>query len=108
VCVDTIVSVKSSGLGFTYDQRFHLGQLRNKDLFLYPGSVSLELRDLEGRRHALQAEVGAYNQKIDDLKTTLVKHQTDLERLKISVEQVTIYIQRKLRKAGLDHSTPHH
>jgi alpha-1,4-N-acetylglucosaminyltransferase EXTL3 len=52
------------------------------------GSVSLELRDLEGRRRSLQGDVSNYNQKIEDLKIELAKQQTELERLKISVEQV--------------------
>lgn len=57
-------------------------------LFSFPGSVSIELRDLESKRQRLQLEVVGFTQRIDELKLELIHQQTELERLKISVEQV--------------------
>lgn len=57
-------------------------------LILIPGSVSAELRDLEAKRQRLQLEVVGFTQRIDELKMEVTHQQTELERLKISVEQV--------------------
>jgi hypothetical protein len=57
-------------------------------LFSFLGSVSVELRDLEAKRQRLQLEVVGFTQRIDELKLELIHQQTELERLKISVEQV--------------------
>jgi uncharacterized protein YlxW (UPF0749 family) len=57
-------------------------------LYSFPGSVSAELRDLEAKRQRLQLEVVGFTQRIDELKLEMIHQQTELERLKISVEQV--------------------
>lgn len=48
------------------------------------------MRELESRRQKLQSDIGIYNQKIDELKQDLLRQQTELERLKISVEQAQV------------------
>lgn len=48
--------------------------------------MSIELRELEARRQKLQQEIGIYNTKIEELKQELARQQTELDRLKISVE----------------------
>lgn len=53
-------------------------------------TVSMELRELESRRQKLQVEIGLYTQRIDELKQELMRQQTELDRLKISVEQAMV------------------
>ncbi|XP_044730794.1 exostosin-3 [Chrysoperla carnea] len=65
-------------------------RMRIEELLRIKSSVSGELRDLESRRQRLQADVTAYTQKIEQLKQDLAHQQTDLERLKISVEQAQV------------------
>ncbi|XP_058450453.1 exostosin-3 [Malaya genurostris] len=65
-------------------------KLRIDEMLRIKGTVSLELRDLEARRQKLQSDIGLYNQKIDELKQELGRQQTELERLKISVEQAQV------------------
>lgn len=50
----------------------------------------MELRELEARRQKLQFDIGGYNQRIDELKQELLRQQTELDRLKISVEQAQV------------------
>lgn len=50
--------------------------------------MSAELRELEAKRQKLQLELTSQSTKIEVLKQELQRHQTDLDRLKISVEQV--------------------
>lgn len=57
---------------------------------LFQSTVSLELRELESRRQKLQTDISLYNQKIDELKQDLLRQQTELDRLKISVEQAQV------------------
>lgn len=64
-------------------------KMRIEELYRIKGSVGLELRDLEAKRQRLQLEIAALNQRIDELKTEYLHQQLDLERLKISVQQVT-------------------
>lgn len=45
---------------------------------------------MESRRQKLQTDIGLYNQKIDELKQELSRQQTELDRLKISVEQAQV------------------
>lgn len=52
--------------------------------------MSLELRELESRRQKLQTDISVYNQKIDEIKQDLQRQQTELDRLKISVEQAKV------------------
>lgn len=51
-------------------------------------SVSSELRELEAKRQRLQYDVASLTQNIEEVKQLLLHHQTELDRLKISVEQV--------------------
>lgn len=60
--------------------------------YLIVGSVSSELRDLEAKRQRLQSEVSTFTHKIDQLKMDLLRQQTELDRLKLSVEQVTLCV----------------
>lgn len=53
-----------------------------------PGSVSTELRDLEYRRQKLQAEILTCIHKIDQYKNEIGRQQTELDKLKMSVQQV--------------------
>lgn len=53
-------------------------------------TVSIELRELEAKRQKLQSDISLYNQKIDELKQELLRQQTELDRLKISVEQAQV------------------
>lgn len=50
----------------------------------------MELRELESRRQKLQSDIGFYNQKIEELKQDLLRQQSELDRLKISVEQAQV------------------
>ncbi|XP_070503866.1 exostosin-3 [Chironomus tepperi] len=53
-------------------------------------TVSTELRELEAKRQKLQSDISNYNSKIDELKQELSRQQTELNRLKISVEQAQV------------------
>lgn len=48
------------------------------------------MRELESRRQKLQTDISIYNQKIDEIKQDLLRQQTELDRLKISVEQAQV------------------
>lgn len=48
------------------------------------------MRELESRRQKLQTDISLYNQKIDEIKQDLLRQQTELDRLKISVEQAQV------------------
>lgn len=50
----------------------------------------MELRELESRRQKIQSDISVYNQKIDELKQDTLRQQSELERLKISVEQAKV------------------
>lgn len=45
---------------------------------------------MESRRQKLQTDISLYNQKIDEIKQDLLRQQTELDRLKISVEQAQV------------------
>lgn len=49
-----------------------------------------ELRNIESKRQKLLSELALNQQKIEDSKAELVRQQTELEKLKISVKQVHI------------------
>lgn len=53
-------------------------------------SVSLELINIEARRQKIQMDIGLYTQRIDELKQELSHQQTELDRLKVSVEQAMV------------------
>lgn len=63
-------------------------KMRIEELLRIKGSVSMELRDLESKRGRLQQDLVGLNQKIEELKGDLVHQQMDLDRVKISVQQV--------------------
>lgn len=65
---------------------------RIEELLRIKGSVSMELRDLEAKRGRLQQEVVSLNQKIDEMKGEMVHQQMELDRVKISVQQVILII----------------
>lgn len=69
---------------------------RIEELLRIKGSVGMELRDLEARRGKLQQEVVSLNHKIDELKGELVHQQMELDRVKISVQQVPYWRKYKL------------
>ncbi|XP_067014505.2 exostosin-3 isoform X2 [Anabrus simplex] len=70
------------------------------------GSVSAELRVLEARRQRLQLEVASFTQRIDELKQELLHHQTELERLKISVEQAQVAQREAVQRNTPDLALP--
>lgn len=63
---------------------------RIAEMLKIKSTVALELRELEAKRQKLQADISSYNAKIDDLKQELLRQQTELNRLKISVEQAQV------------------
>lgn len=65
-------------------------KLRIDEMLRIKSSVSLELRELESRRQKIQMDIGMYTQRIDELKQELGRQQTELDRLKISVEQAMV------------------
>nr|CAD7462930.1 unnamed protein product [Timema tahoe] len=81
-------------------------KLRIEEMLRIKGSVSAELRDLEAKRQRLQIEVVGFSQKIDDLKTEVIHQQTELERLKISVEQAQVSQREALQRNTPDLALP--
>lgn len=67
-------------------------ELRNRveELIRIKGSVSSELRNMESKRQKLQIELTSYTRHIEQLKQELMRQQTELNRLKISVEQAQV------------------
>lgn len=63
---------------------------RIAEMLKIKSTVALELRELEAKRQKLQADISSYNAKIDELKQELLRQQTELNRLKISVEQAQV------------------
>jgi alpha-1,4-N-acetylglucosaminyltransferase EXTL3 len=63
---------------------------RIAEMLKIKSTVALELRELESKRQKLQADISSYNAKIDELKQELLRQQTELNRLKISVEQAQV------------------
>lgn len=48
----------------------------------------MELRDIEAKRQKLHLEIAALNQRNEEVKSEISHQQMELERLKISVQQV--------------------
>lgn len=67
-------------------------QLRSRveELIRIKGSVSSELREMESKRQKLQIDLTSYARHIEQLKQDLLHQQTELSRLKISVEQAQV------------------
>ncbi|XP_020281923.1 exostosin-3 isoform X2 [Pseudomyrmex gracilis] len=76
-------------------------KMRIEEMFRIKLSVSNELRDLGAKRQRLQSEVSSLTQKIDELKQELLHQQTDLDRLKISVEQAQV-----AQREAVERNTP--
>lgn len=76
-------------------------KMRIEEMFRIKISVSNELRDLGAKRQRLQSEVNSLTQKIDELKQELLHQQTDLDRLKISVEQAQV-----AQREAVERNTP--
>ncbi|XP_066599206.1 exostosin-3 [Prorops nasuta] len=76
-------------------------KLRIEEMLRIKVSVSNELRDLESKRQRLQVEVSSFTQRIDELKQELLHQQTDLDRLKISVEQAQV-----AQREAVERNTP--
>lgn len=78
-----------------------------KDLYRIKGSVSAELRDMEFKRQKLQLEIQSYTKNIDQLKAEMVHQQTELNRLKISVEQAQVAQREALQQNTPELALPH-
>jgi hypothetical protein len=81
-------------------------KLRIEEMLRIKGSVSAELRDLEAKRQRLQLEVVGFTQRIDELKMEVTHQQTELERLKISVEQAQVAQREALQRNTPDLALP--
>lgn len=76
-------------------------KMRIEEMLRIKISVNNELRDLGAKRQKLQAEINSLTQKIDELKQELLHQQTDLDRLKISVEQAQV-----AQREAVERNTP--
>ncbi|XP_036341823.1 exostosin-3-like [Rhagoletis pomonella] len=81
-------------------------KMRIEEMLRIKSTVSVELRELESRRQKLQADIGGYNQKIEDLKQNLMREQTELERLKISVQQAQVAQREAVQRNTPDLALP--
>ncbi|EDV37303.1 uncharacterized protein Dana_GF11490, isoform C [Drosophila ananassae] len=81
-------------------------KMRIEELVRIKSTVSVELRELESRRQKLQSDISQYNQKIEELKQELLREQTELERLKISVEQAQVAQREAVQRNTPDLALP--
>lgn len=65
-------------------------KMRIQEMLRIKGSVSTELRDLEAKRQRLQSDVVTFTHKIEQLKSELGRQQSELDRLKLSVQQAQV------------------
>lgn len=79
---------------------------RIDELLRIKGSVSSELRDMENKRQKLQQELQTYAKNIEELKAELLHQQTNLNRLKISVEQAQVAQREALQQNTPDLALP--
>lgn len=68
--------------------------------------MSIELRELEARRQKLQTDISQHNHKMEELKQELLREQTELERLKISVEQAQVAQREAIQRNTPDLALP--
>lgn len=61
---------------------------------------------MESRRQKLQTDISIYNQKIDEIKQDLMRQQTELDRLKISVEQAQVAQREAVQRNTPDLALP--
>ncbi|GJQ82814.1 hypothetical protein Trydic_g13516 [Trypoxylus dichotomus] len=76
-------------------------QTRIEELLRIKGSVSSELREMEHKRQRLLTEIQLYTKNIEQLKVDLLHQQTELTKLKISVEQAQV-----AQREALEQNTP--
>ncbi|XP_068145127.1 exostosin-3 [Drosophila tropicalis] len=81
-------------------------KMRIEEMLRIKSTVSVELRELESRRQKLQSDISQYNQKIEELKQELLREQTELERLKISVEQAQVAQREAVQRNTPDLALP--
>lgn len=79
---------------------------RIEELLRIKGSVSSELRDMESKRQKLLLDLQLYTKNIEQVKAELVHQQTDLNRLKISVEQAQVAQREALQQNTPDLALP--
>lgn len=60
---------------------------RIQDLLRIKHSVQNELQTLESQRTEMQRQIASFHRKIEELRTEATRHQTDLERLRLSIQQ---------------------
>ena len=63
---------------------------RIEELLRIKGSVQKELRSLEEKRTEMQRQTTSLVNKIDELKKEATKHNTELEKLRMSLEQAHV------------------
>ncbi|XP_034141384.1 exostosin-3 isoform X3 [Drosophila guanche] len=81
-------------------------KMRIEEMVRIKSTVSVELRELESRRQKLQSDISQYNQKIEELKQELLREQTELERLKMSVEQAQVAQREAVQRNTPDLALP--
>ncbi|RZB38838.1 exostosin-3, partial [Asbolus verrucosus] len=77
-----------------------------EELLRIKGSVLSELRDMERKRQKLLFEIQSYSKNIEELKQELAHQQTNLNRLKISVEQAQVAQREALQQNTPDLALP--
>ncbi|XP_044266685.1 exostosin-3 [Tribolium madens] len=77
-----------------------------EELIRIKGSVLSELRDMERKRQKLLLEIQSYTKNIEELKQELAHQQTNLNRLKISVEQAEVAQREALQQNTPDLALP--
>ena len=68
---------------------------RVKELLLMRSSVRNELRQLESKRRDILQEISEYTNKLEVLKSQLMKKSSELDRIQVSLEQ-TKYAQKEV------------
>lgn len=77
-----------------------------EELLRIRGSVLSELRDIEKKRQQFKLEIQTYSKNIEELKQELFHQQTNLNRLKISIEQAQVAQREALQQNTPDLALP--
>ncbi|CAG9859519.1 unnamed protein product [Phyllotreta striolata] len=77
-----------------------------EELLRIRGSVLSELRDIEKKRQQYKSEIQSYMRQLDETKQELAHQQTNLNRLKISVEQAQVAQREALQQNTPDLALP--
>lgn len=77
-----------------------------EELLRIRGSVLSELRDIERKRQQYKSEIQTYLKNIEELKQELSHQQTNLNRLKISVDQAQVAQREALQQNTPDIALP--